>query len=226
MVSDGGGAANGAQAPQDAMGASVLAVTDAARSVVLDARAQEADADRLALWVEVTGARDGAFTYDIYFQAASDAGAGDGVGSDRELIVVVPQASMERLAGARLDWSDDGEGGLVIVNPNTPPRLEQPFGDAATDLSGDLPRRVVAVLDEQVNPSIAMHGGHAELVALDEGVAYLRLSGGCQGCGLATVTLSQGIEVALRDAVPEIMSVVDVTDHASGVNPFYEPSKK
>ena len=55
---------------------------------------------------------------------------------------------------------------------------------------------------------------------------YLRLSGGCQGCGLATVTLSQGIEVALRDALPEIVSVVDVTDHASGMNPFYEPAAK
>jgi len=54
----------------------------------------------------------------------------------------------------------------------------------------------------------------------------VRLSGGCQGCGLATVTLSQGIEVALRDVVPEITSVVDVTDHASGTNPYYEPAKK
>ena len=74
---------------------------------------------------------------------------------------------------------------------------------------------------------IAMHGGRADLVAVDEdGVAYLRLSGGCQGCGLAAVTLSQGIEVALRDSVPEVVSVVDVTDHASGANPFYEPAKK
>ena len=87
-------------------------------------------------------------------------------------------------------------------------------------------RRVLAVLEEQVNPSIAMHGGRADLVAVEADVVYLRLSGGCQGCGLATVTLSQGIEVALRDALPEIVSVVDVTDHASGANPFYEASKK
>jgi Fe/S biogenesis protein NfuA len=85
---------------------------------------------------------------------------------------------------------------------------------------------VVQVLERQINPSIAAHGGHAELVAVEDEVAYLRLSGGCQGCGMATVTLSQGIEVAIRDAVPEITRVVDVTDHASGDNPYFEAAKK
>ena len=88
---------------------------------MLDARSQEAEAERLALWVEVTGARDGAYTYDIYFQAAADAGAGDRSAEDDGLAVVVPESSVARLVGARLDWSDEGEGGLVIVNPNTPP---------------------------------------------------------------------------------------------------------
>jgi Fe/S biogenesis protein NfuA len=94
------------------------------------------------------------------------------------------------------------------------------------DLSSELAQRVLTVLEDQINPSIAMHGGRADLVAVEQSVAYVRLSGGCQGCGLATVTLSQGIEVALRESVPEIASVVDVTDHASGTNPFYEPAKK
>jgi Fe/S biogenesis protein NfuA len=204
----------------------VLMVTPAARAVVLDARAQEAEAERLALWVEVTGAHDGSYTYDIYFQSASDAAEGDVVDDEEGLVVVVPEASVVRLSGGRLDWSDEGEGGLVILNPNTPPRPQALADHPQGDLSGELAQRVLAVLDEQVNPSIAMHGGHAELVAVEEDVAYVRLSGGCQGCGLATVTLSQGIEVALRDAVPEISSVVDVTDHASGDNPYYEAAKK
>jgi Fe/S biogenesis protein NfuA len=204
----------------------VLTVTPAARAVVLDARSQEAEAERLALWIEVTGSRDGAYTYDIYFQAAGDAGAGDKVSEDDGLAVVVPESSLARMVGARLDWSDEGEGGLVIVNPNTPPRPQAFAERPEVDLSSDLAQRVLAVLDAQVNPSIAMHGGHADLVAVDEGIVYVRLSGGCQGCGLASVTLSQGIEVALRDSVPEIVSVVDVTDHASGANPFYEPAKK
>ncbi|HVA03308.1 MAG TPA: NifU family protein [Acidimicrobiales bacterium] len=204
----------------------VLTVTPAARGVVLDARSQESEAERLALWVEVTGARDGAYTYDIYFQAVADAGPGDRVGEDDGLAVVVPESSVARLVGARLDWSDDGDGGLVIVNPNTPPRPQAAVDRPEVDLSSELAQRILQVLEAQVNPSIAMHGGHADLVAVEEGVVYVRLSGGCQGCGLASVTLSQGIEVALRDSVPEVMSVVDVTDHASGANPFYEPAKK
>jgi Fe/S biogenesis protein NfuA len=85
---------------------------------------------------------------------------------------------------------------------------------------------VIQVLDEQINPAIASHGGHAELVAVEENIAYLRLSGGCQGCGMASVTLSQGIEVAILDSVPEITEVIDVTDHATGSNPYYEAAKK
>jgi Fe/S biogenesis protein NfuA len=86
--------------------------------------------------------------------------------------------------------------------------------------------KIVEVLDAQINPQIAAHGGFAELVAVDAPVAYLRMGGGCQGCGMAAVTLSQGIEVLLLDLVPEITEVVDVTDHASGTNPYYEAAKK
>jgi Fe/S biogenesis protein NfuA len=93
-------------------------------------------------------------------------------------------------------------------------------------LDTDIARRVTAVLDRDVNPSIASHGGHAELAGIEGATAYLRLGGGCQGCGMATVTLSQGIEVAITQAVSEITRVVDVTDHASGTNPYFEQAKK
>lgn len=205
--------------------AAVLGVTPAALAVVLQARSDEADAEGLALWVEVTGAANGAYTYDIYFQPAADATARDETVQVGELTVVVPERSVARIRGARLDWSDDGDGGLVILNPNTPPVTTRPSPPAG-DLTSDLARRVLAVLDEQINPSIASHGGRADLVSVDDGVAYLRLSGGCQGCGMASVTLSQGIEVALRDEVPEITRVVDVTDHAGGANPYFESAKK
>ena len=94
------------------------------------------------------------------------------------------------------------------------------------DLTGDVAQRVLQVLDYEINPAIAAHGGHADLVAVEDDTAYLRLSGGCAGCGMAAVTLSQGIEVAIRESVPEIANIVDVTDHASGTNPFYEAAKK
>ena len=85
---------------------------------------------------------------------------------------------------------------------------------------------MIQVLEEQINPAIASHGGHAQLVAVEDSIAYLRLGGGCQGCGMAAVTLSQGIEVAILDMVPEITEVIDVTDHSSGDNPYYEAAKK
>jgi len=79
------------------------------------------------------------------------------------------------------------------------------------------------VLEADVNPSIAGHGGRADLVAMDEtnGVAYLALSGGCQGCAMSRMTLTQGIEVALRDQIPELTEILDVTDHAVGDSPYY-----
>jgi Fe/S biogenesis protein NfuA len=210
-----------APAPPD-----VLTVTPAARAVVLDARAGEADADGLALWVEVAGAENGVYTYDIYFQAAADAAGGDVVEDQGGLPVVVPESSVARVRGARLDFSEEGEGGLVILNPNTPPSADRAAVPETAELTSDLAQRIMAVLDAEVNPSIAMHGGRADLVGVDELTAYLRLSGGCQGCGLARVTLSQGIEVALREAVPELVGVVDVTDHAGGTNPYFESAKK
>jgi len=137
-----------------------------------------------------------------------------------ELAVVVRADSVTRLEGATITVS---EAGLSIDNPNSPsPKI--PAGGAG--LEGPVAERVRALLDTRINPAIASHGGVAELVAVEGDTVYLRLGGGCQGCGLAQVTLSQGIEVAIKDAIPEIVHVVDVTDHASGENPYFESSKK
>jgi len=139
------------------------------------------------------------------------------------LPVVVPARDGEALRGARIDWSDDlMRGGLVVSNPNTPsPVVEPPPSD---DLEGDVAERVAQVIDRHINPAIAMHGGMARLVGVEGDTAYVRLGGGCQGCGMATVTLDQGIESAILGAVPEVRRVVDVTDHAAGENPYYEPA--
>jgi Fe/S biogenesis protein NfuA len=206
----------------------VLTVTSGARATVLEVLANESESDELALWLEISGESNGAYAYDMYFQALSDATGGDVVQHDDELPIVFPQASVERLQGATLDFVTDatGEGGLVIVNPNTPPTptARGLASSPEVDLSDPLAQRVVSVLEEQVNPSIAAHGGRADLVAVEDASVYLRLSGGCQGCGMAKATLSQGIEVILREAIPELANIVDVTDHADGTNPYYEPA--
>ncbi len=206
----------------------VLTITGDAQATVLEVLANESESGSLALWLEISGESNGAYAYDMYFQALADASPGDVVQEGDELPVVIPQASVERLQGATLDFVTDasGEGGLVIVNPNTPPipTLSGLATGATIDLSDPLAQRVVSVLDEQVNPSIAAHGGRADLVAVEDASVYLRLSGGCQGCGMAKATLSQGIEVILREAIPEIANIIDVTDHADGTNPYYEPA--
>jgi Fe/S biogenesis protein NfuA len=206
----------------------VLRATDAAVAMVSELRASEDDQESLALWVEVTGSNGNAYTYDMYFQPIADAQPGDWSDEQDDLKIVIPAESIPNMKGAVLDVnSDGGETGMVIVNPNQPPTMGSPaMAGPPVDLSGDVAQRVLQVLEAQINPSIAAHGGRADLVAVEDDAAYLRLSGGCAGCGMAAVTLSQGIEVALRDSVPEITRVVDVTDHASGTNPYYEAAKK
>ncbi|MEA2426535.1 MAG: Fe/S biosis protein NfuA [Thermoleophilaceae bacterium] len=202
----------------------LVTVTDKAREKVEGFRDGVADSETQAMWIEVAGIQGGEFTYSMSLKPLAQAGPDDHVQDESGLAIVIPARDGDALRDATIDWSDDlMRGGLTIDNPNTP---SPSMGAPVADLSGEVPQRVMQVLDQQVNPSIAMLGGSAELVAVEESTAYVRLGGGCVGCGMATVTLSQGIEVAITDAVPEIDQVVDVTDHASGTNPYYEAAKK
>lgn len=205
---------------------SVLTITDKALVKILDIRSQEPDSDQLALEIRIAGVRDSQFSYEMAMIHTQDIPAADRLEAHGELNVVIPADSVENLQGATLDVSRDLlNPGLVVDNPNGPsPRIAT--DGPPPDLTGPLEQRVVQVLEHQINPAIAAHGGIAELVAVEAGVAYLRLGGGCQGCGMASVTLSQGIEQAITQAIPEISGVIDVTDHASGQNPYYEAAKK
>ena len=206
--------------------APLLTLTEKALAKVLELRADEGTAESLALWVEVSGTSAGAYTYDMYFQSASDAGPDAWTGVQEGLTIVVPAASAPNMVGSVLDLNRDlMGGGMSIRNPNRP-QASPAMSGPPPDLSGDVAQRVIQVLDAQVNPSIAAHGGRADLIAVEDGAAYLRLVGGCAGCGMAAVTLSQGIEVAIKESVPEIVRIIDVTDHASGTNPYYEAAKK
>ncbi len=206
---------------------SVLEITDEARQVVLDALSAEAGTAELALWIDVRGVEAGKYAYDLYFQALADATDDDTIHANEGLNVVIPSRSVPRLNGARLEYSNEQGGGLVMVNPNAPSAAERapgvPEEIVALGLEGALAQRAIEVLERDVNPSIASHGGRADLVAMDEanGVAYLALSGGCQGCAMSRMTLSNGIEVSLKENLPEITEVIDVTDHAAGANPFH-----
>ena len=207
-------------------GERMLGITDAAYDKVMGFLLRETEPERQAMWLEVTGTAANQWTCSLALKPLDAAAPYDAVVRHRDLAIVVPECDFDKVRGATIDWLDDpfGAHGLRVDNPNTPsPAIGAP---PPADLSGDVPQRVIQVLDQQVNPSIAAHGGRAELVAVEQGTAYLRLGGGCQGCAMATVTLSQGIEAAIIQAVPEITSVVDVTDHQSGTNPYFEAAKK
>jgi Fe/S biogenesis protein NfuA len=205
----------------------VLTLTDEARNVVTDALHAEEHSETLALYVEVTGTRGAGYAYDLYFSDRSDAPEGAAIGSDGGVTIVIPPKSVDRLRGSRLEFAAEGGGGLVLVNPNAPTPEEinpgVPADILALGIEGPLATTAIAVLESSVNPAIASHGGRADLVAMDEEkrVAYLKLSGGCQGCAMSQLTLSQGIETQLIEAIPELTGVIDVTNHASGENPFY-----
>ncbi|HEY6808678.1 MAG TPA: NifU family protein [Gemmatimonadales bacterium] len=86
--------------------------------------------------------------------------------------------------------------------------------------------RVAALFEEQVNPMVARHGGRIELIDVQDAVVMLRMSGGCQGCGMADVTLRQGIEAMLQQEIPEVQGIMDITDHSAGANPYVAAAKK
>ena len=125
------------------------------------------------------------------------------------------------LSGATIDWSDE-QGGFRVETP----RPSRPAGPPArasgsAGVSGPLAEKVQQLFDEQVNPRIASHGGSVELVDVADDVIYVRMMGGCQGCAASAMTLRQGIERMVKEEIPEVREIVDLTDHDAGSNPYY-----
>lgn len=156
------------------------------------------------LEVAVTGRKDGNYRYAVSWREAAPE-PGDLVTACEGVDVVIPAESVPLLDGACLDVADDL--GPVIVNPNRP--AADPLAD-----------RVEELFEQVVNPALADHGGAIELDRIADGTLYVRLSGGCQGCSSAPLTLGDGIERFIVEQVPEITKVVDITDHSAGMAPY------
>ncbi|MDP6976594.1 MAG: NifU family protein [Acidimicrobiales bacterium] len=197
----------------------VMVVTEAALAKVLEVRNEEDDPANLALRVAITGSQGVDYVYDLAFLELTAAPDDDVRWEVGDLSMLVPAEDRERLAGATLDLpSNPAQGGLVIRNPNRP----NPLGDLGNlELSGDVPERVAQLIAERINPSLASHGGYATLVGVEGSTAYVTMGGGCQGCSMSAATLTEGIRAAILEAVPEVLEVVDATDHSAGENPFY-----
>ena len=197
----------------------VIEVTAAAMETVLRIRGEEPDPSALGLRVEVTGAKGPEYTYDLSFDELVEADPSDLQEVIGELTVIVPAASVDQLRGSVLDVPRSaGQGGLVIRNPNRP----NPLAGVELHLEGSIAEQVQQLLDQSVNPSLASHGGFATLVGVDEdNKVYLTMGGGCQGCAMSAMTLRDGIDRAIHEAIPEVTEVVDTTEHSAGENPFY-----
>jgi len=199
----------------------IVEITVAARDQIVALRESEG-IDDLHLGLRITGVGPQGFIYETSFLRTDDIGSTDVVEDHDGLPVAIAIDSVDNLRGAVLDLSGDGTGpGLVMRNTNVPSPTIGGVDLSDVELVGTTEEKIRTLLTEQINPAIASHGGIANLIRVDGEVAHLELGGGCQGCGLAAITLRQGIERAILDAIPEITEVVDVTDHAMGSNPFY-----
>jgi Fe/S biogenesis protein NfuA len=190
----------------------MITVTDTAKEKIL-AVMQDNDKSDHALRIAILGRGPGGFQYSMRFVDLKDVEEDDIKQSFDGLDVFIDAHSKDKMEGSTIDFvKDEFSEGFVIENPN--PLWDDPLSQTVQD-----------VLDKQINPAIASHGGFVSLLEVKDNTAYVAFGGGCVGCGMVSVTLKQGVETTLIESVPEITAVVDTTDHASGTNPYYQPSK-
>jgi Fe/S biogenesis protein NfuA len=197
----------------------VLRATDVALARILELRPAEDGLHTLGLRIVVAGSCGADFTYDLAFESLDECAADDVIYEQGGLTFVIPGESVDNLRGAILDLpSDAAQGGLALRNPNRPrsPSVGDPI-----ELTGTPEEKIRALLEQQVNPAIAVHAGEVSLMKVDGSTAYIMMGGGCKGCALAALTLREGIETMILGAIPEITQVIDTTDHSAGENPYY-----
>jgi Fe/S biogenesis protein NfuA len=191
-----------------------LTITERARNVVRSFMDQSEGEYRALRIVAHPGGLTGT-RFDLSLVPDSDRTPEDVQVEFGDFVVLVPRESAGRLEGATVDFVERvNESGFEV----RPARRERVY---AGPPQGALAEKVREVLDAQVNPAVAAHGGEIVLVDVQGSEIYIEMSGGCQGCALSRMTLKQGVERMVRQAVPEVTAVYDVTDHTSGENPFY-----
>jgi Fe/S biogenesis protein NfuA len=193
----------------------MITITDVAREKFLTAVKAEGREGH-GLRVMVSGGGTWRPEFALNFVGPDEVQAGDTIVDTGGVKIYIDSESAKWLEGASVDFVEElHESGFKVDAPNSGiPKPSGPLADAVTK-----------ALEEKINPAVASHGGWVSLVALDAGTAYLRFGGGCQGCGMVNVTLKQGVETVLFEDVPGLIKVMDVTDHAAGQNPYYQPSK-
>ena len=186
----------------------MIEITDLAKQQMLS-RLEAVGKLGMALRVMIVGRSPDGFVYSLRFLDEEHKREDDQVIDAGGLTVLIDPKSAAYLEDATIDFVDTPqEKGFKVDNPN--PLWHDPISLA-----------IQQVLDTQINPGVAMHGGIVQLLEVKDDVAFIAMGGGCQGCGLANVTLKEGVEKAILQHVPEIRQVVDTTQHAAGTNPYY-----
>ena len=194
----------------------IISVTSAAHTQIITMRDDEPETDRLGLRLEIISDPGADFRYDLSFEITTKAAFTDEVRTHDGLKIIIPAKDIEQLKGATLDFTESQ--GLVIRNPNKPlaPSIEGLVRDDA------LSAEIEAIISVEVNPALAAHGGFVTFVGHDEaGTAFLTMGGGCHGCSMSRMTMLDGVQTTIVEQVEGIDAVKDITDHASGENPYY-----
>ena len=189
----------------------MITFTEAARAQVLKIM-HDQDRVNTALRISVVGRGPGGYRYHLEFAEKNQQTPQDTVLNAGGFDVLVDAESAANLKGALVHFIDGIEGsGFKIENPNA-------------SWASPVARAVQEVIDTRVNPAVSAHGGRVTLANVEGDAAYISFGGGCHGCGMVDVTLKQGIEATIKEAVPAIKRVVDITDHEQGENPYYRSS--
>ena len=191
----------------------MITLTDGAREVVRSYMDQS-DGEFTALRISIAGGTPLSPNFELTLVGPDDIRESEQKVDVGDLTIVIEEESRPRLEGATVDFVQRvNESGFEVKLAKTVklPTLDGPLAD-----------RVKSVLDAEINPAIASHGGSITLVGVEGTEIYLEMGGGCQGCAMSRMTLRQGVERMVRQAVPEVTVIHDVTDHASGENPFFE----
>lgn len=188
----------------------MIAVTDIAQEKIHEVIESEEDVGNL-IRVEARKTAPYRFEYEIHFIEANEIGADDVQEKIGDLVFVADPESATNLVGATIDYVVGPPGGFKFDNPQTKRTFDTPL---ETELH--------EFIEDTINPKVAAHRGHISLHGIKEGVVYLEMGGACQGCGMAAMTLRQGVETQIRDRFPDLVEIVDVTNHDEGTNPFYQ----
>lgn len=190
----------------------MISIADSAKDKIQSMLEAEGKSES-ALRVRITGRAASGFQHALSLVEPGFEKPNDEIFNVDGIKVLVDPKTLENIEGSEITFVDDlYGGGFQVKNPNTPA------------WSSETEQKVQEIIDTQVNPSLAMHGGHLELLEVKEDIAYVHFGGGCQGCGMVTVTLKEGVENMIIENVSEINEVIDTTDHASGTNPYYKPT--